>query len=163
MYIRFKKKQTKKTCFWQSTDSNDMDFAWSESWLLTKQCLWWGKYNQNNSEQFLSITNFPFPVISIGIFTCGQPRTHGHATSVVRVEVSSGLWLFMHDFWSKHATMQVISMHWTSTISYLFIWNTVRASPLQPKSKPWLMSPTQFAVWKSMYKMSSFFFFFFLM
>lgn len=43
--------------------------------------------------------------------------------------VSCGLWLLMHDSWSKHAFMQVISMHWTSTIIIIYLELGLSKSP----------------------------------
>jgi len=54
-------------------------------------------------------------------FPSGQPQTYSQATEVVWELVSCGLWLLMHDSWSKHAFMQVISMHFTSTIIFFFL------------------------------------------
>lgn len=54
-------------------------------------------------------------------YPSGQPKTYSQSTAVVWELVSCGLWLLMHDSWSKHAFMQVISMHWTSTIIIIYL------------------------------------------
>lgn len=50
-----------------------------------------------------------------------QPQVCNPATVVDWQLVSCGLWLLMHDSWSKHAFMQVISMHLTSTKTILYL------------------------------------------
>lgn len=54
---------------------------------------------------------------------------YSHAAAVVWEFVSCGLWLLMHDSWSKHAFMQVISMHWTSTIIIIYLELGLSKSP----------------------------------
>lgn len=60
------------------------------------------------------------------------------ATAAVRESESCGLWLLMHDSWSKHAFMQVISMHCTSTIIIIYLELGLRESPsAQVKNNDW--------------------------
>lgn len=79
-----------------------------------------------------SIYHYPKPSCSIDRscnFLSGQPQTYSQATAVVWELVSCGLWLLMHDSWSKHAFMQVISMHWTSTIIIIYLELGLSKSP----------------------------------
>lgn len=60
------------------------------------------------------------------------------ATAAVWDSVSCGLWLLMHDSRSKHAFMQVISMHCTSTIIIIYLELGLRQSPsARVKSNDW--------------------------